>query len=39
MAKQEITKTTTFEIPKDLLGTFFSQLEENELEYELIDVH
>ena len=39
MAKQEKTKTRTFDIPKDLLGEFFTQLEENELEYELIDVN
>ena len=39
MAKQEKTKTRTFDIPKDLLGEFFTLLEENELEYELIDVN
>lgn len=39
MAKQEHIKTRTFEIPKDLLGEFFTQLEDNELEYELIDVN
>ena len=39
MAKQENVKTRTFEIPKDLLGEFFTQLEDNELEYELIDVN
>jgi hypothetical protein len=39
MAKQENIKTRTFDIPKDLLGEFFTLLEENELEYELIDVN
>jgi hypothetical protein len=39
MAKQEHIKTRTFDIPKDLLGEFFTQLEDNELEYELIDVN
>ena len=39
MAKQEKTKTRTFDIPKDLLGEFLTLLEENELEYELIDVN
>jgi hypothetical protein len=39
MAKQEKTKTRTFDIPKDLLGEFFTLLEENELEYELIDIN
>jgi len=39
MAKQEKTKTRTFDIPKDLLGEFFTLLEENELEYELVDVN
>jgi hypothetical protein len=39
MAKQENLKTRTFDIPKDLLGEFFTQLEDNALEYELIDVN
>ena len=39
MAKQEKIKTRTFEIPKALLGEFFTQLEENELEYELVEVN
>lgn len=38
MAKQETTKTRTFEIPKEFIGTFFSQLEDSELDYELIEV-
>ena len=39
MTKQENIKTRTFDIPKDLLGEFFTVLEENELEYELVDVN
>ena len=39
MAKQEKIKTRTFESPKALLGEFFTQLEENELEYELVEVN
>lgn len=39
MPTKEKTKTRTFEIPKVLLGTFFAKLEENELDYELIDVN
>ena len=39
MAKQEKTKTRTFEVPKELMGAFFTQVEDNELDYELIDVN
>ena len=39
MAKQEQTKTRTFEVPKELMGAFFTQVEDNELDYELIDVN
>lgn len=39
MSTKEKIKTRTFEIPKALLGTFFTQLETNELDYELIDVN
>lgn len=38
MAKQETTKTRTFEIPKEFIGTFFSHLEDSDLNYELIEV-
>jgi hypothetical protein len=39
MTKQERIKNRTFEVPKELIGTFFTQVEENELDYELIDVN
>ena len=39
MAKQENIKTRTFEIPKTLIGQFFTQLEEAELDYQLIEVN
>lgn len=39
MSTKEKIKTRTFEIPKALLGMFFTKLEENELDYELIDVN
>jgi hypothetical protein len=39
MATQQKTKTRTFEIPKALIGTFFKQIEEIELDYELIDIN
>ncbi len=39
MSTKEKIKTRTFEIPKALLGEFFTQLETNELDYELIDVN
>lgn len=38
MAKREENKTRQFEIPKNFIGTFFTQLEETELNYELIDI-
>lgn len=38
MAKREKNKTRQFEIPKDFIGTFFNQLEETELNYELIEI-
>jgi hypothetical protein len=39
MTKQERIKNRTFEVPIELIGTFFTQVEENELDYELIDVN
>ena len=39
MSTKEKTKTRIFEIPKALLGIFFTKLEENELDYELIEVN
>jgi hypothetical protein len=39
MSTKEKIKTRTFEIPKALLGTFFTKLEEHELDYELIEVY
>lgn len=39
MTKTEKIKSRTFEIPKALLGTFFTKLEENGLDCELVDVN
>lgn len=33
MATRKTSKTRSFEIPKEFVGTFFSKLEETELEY------
>jgi hypothetical protein len=38
MANRETTKSRTFEIPKDFIGTFFSQLEDSDLEYTLSEI-
>lgn len=37
MAKQN--KTRQFEIPKDYIGTFFTALDDTDLNYELIEVN
>lgn len=38
MANRETTKSRTFEIPKEFIGTFFSHLEDSELEYTLSEI-
>ncbi len=37
MAKKENIKTRQFDVPKDFIGTFFSELEESGLSYEVIE--
>lgn len=38
MGNRAKNKSRTFEIPKEMIGTFFTNLEETELEYELKEV-
>lgn len=38
MANRETTKSRIFDIPKEFIGTFFSQLEDTDLEYTLSEI-
>lgn len=38
MGTRQKNKVRTFEIPKEFIGTFFSQLEDSDLEYALIEI-
>ena len=37
MATKQKTKTRQFDVPKEFIGTFFSNLEETELDYSIIE--